>query len=766
MKKMKANYCNFIELLLLAVLLNIVSASVIDSQTRCRYARRPMKVLAAFSSDEQSRHDRKRRELVEDITTLVHQIEEIHKSGDQNQATLAALREEYCDLVDFINVDVDCDNSNQYRTINGQCNNLDNPLWGRSGTPFLRLLPANYADGVSTPVAQTHTAREVSRRFVGNATTLDELLHSQLLVHLGQFLDHDIDIAPLIRVESDCTCEEETNCLPITCADDDPVCGEQECIPLTRSRPLLPLSVGCDGGTYQDLNRIQINGITSFIDASNVYGSTEETLNELRDTTGGMMKTIDGADPMNEEHIRLLPPDLENEECIVGANEEQCGKGGDIRAAETPGLTALHTLFVNEHNRIAQELAELNEDWDDERLFQETRKIVGALFQKIVYGEWLPLVIGKDLMEQKDLALWQSYKGYDDSVNPGIFTDFATAFFRFGHSLVPEELERVTPQYEDTHDNVPIRSSFFNAAIVHDLDNGGVNSLILGMLETRLLAVDRHISESVNLHLFEDVETSRRFGMDLISLNIQRGRDHGLSSYLDYREHCDLDVPTTFDGLRDSMDPDAVDAFEELYSSVTEIEPFVGMLAENHIPGALVGPTLGCILAVQFHNLKYGDRFWFENDEGPQAFTDDQLDAIRRVTMARIICDNVNVDEIRPAVFRLNETDNGLGNGRYYDIINKHAFPDSDGRYHQNFVNRRVKCDDYRAIPSLDLDAWSEDSDSSSGSSSSRSSGSRSSGSRSSGSRSSGSRSSGSRSSGSRSSGSRGSSRSGSSSRR
>lgn len=59
-----------------------------------------------------------------------------------------------------------------------------------------------------------------------------------------------------------------------------------------------------------------------------------------------------------------------------------------------------------------------------------------------------------------------------------------------------------------------------------------------------------------------------------------------------------------------------------MYSSVNEIEPFVGMLAENHLQGAIVGLTLGCVLAEQFRNLKYGDRFWFENEEGPQAFSD------------------------------------------------------------------------------------------------------------------------------------------------
>ena len=68
---------------------------------------------------------------------------------------------------------------------------------------------------------------------------------------------------------------------------------------------------------------------------------------------------------------------------------------GDNRAREQPALTAMHALFLREHNRIAKELKTLNPNWDDERLFQESKRIVNAEYQHIIYGEWLPVVLGK-----------------------------------------------------------------------------------------------------------------------------------------------------------------------------------------------------------------------------------------------------------------------------------------------------------------------------------------------------------------------------------
>ena len=112
---------------------------------------------------------------------------------------------------------------------------------------------------------------------------------------------------------------------------------------------------------------------------------------------------------------------------------------GDGRVNQQPPLVAQHTLWLREHNRIARKLRQLNMYWDDERLFQEARKIVGAMFQHITHTEYLPLILGDDIMDK--FELWplpkgKFFKGYDACVDPSIRQGFMAAAFRFGHSMI------------------------------------------------------------------------------------------------------------------------------------------------------------------------------------------------------------------------------------------------------------------------------------------------------------------------------------------
>ena len=148
----------------------------------------------------------------------------------------------------------------------------------------------------------------------------------------------------------------------------------------------------------------------------------------------------------------LLPSEehpLENE-CRSSSANLHCFKGGDSRTNEQPGLTAMHTLWFREHNRIVSHLGAHNPHWNDERLFHEARKIVGAEMQHITYNEWLPLILGDKVMQVFNLQLLRRdfYFGYNDSVNPSSANAFATAAFRFGHSLIPSQLNRCNKQHK------------------------------------------------------------------------------------------------------------------------------------------------------------------------------------------------------------------------------------------------------------------------------------------------------------------------------
>lgn len=98
----------------------------------------------------------------------------------------------------------------------------------------------------------------------------------------------------------------------------------------------------------------------------------------------------------------------------------------------------MHTLMAREHNRLASGLSEVNPHWDDETLFQEARRINIATIQHITYNEFLPIVLGKEVMEKFGLLTQKEgyWDGYDATVNPAIIDSFASAAFRFGHTLV------------------------------------------------------------------------------------------------------------------------------------------------------------------------------------------------------------------------------------------------------------------------------------------------------------------------------------------
>ena len=127
-----------------------------------------------------------------------------------------------------------------------------------------------------------------------------------------------------------------------------------------------------------------------------------------------------------------------------------CFDGGDERLNEQLQLTVMHTVWMREHNRIAETLQHMNPHWDDEMLYQETRRIVGALVQHMTFNEYLPIVIGRKAMNTYDLDLMPKgyYKGYNPKVNPGIRTAFQAAAYRYGHSILPDVTERYNKYHE------------------------------------------------------------------------------------------------------------------------------------------------------------------------------------------------------------------------------------------------------------------------------------------------------------------------------
>lgn len=210
------------------------------------------------------------------------------------------------------------------------------------------------------------------------------------------------------------------------------------CLEFLRSAP--STRIDCDLGW-----REQLNQVTPFIDASPIYGSDIETSDSVRTFRNG--KLIYGR---SKNQGPLNPPDPPGGEiCRSGALSSDCFQPGDGRVDEQPGLTAMHTVWVRYHNKIATVLSKLNSHWSDEKVFQETRKIVYSVIQHITYREFLPIILGQDVIEIFELNLMRKgyYTGYDVRINPQVANAFSAAAYRFGHSMVQNSFIRFNSQH-------------------------------------------------------------------------------------------------------------------------------------------------------------------------------------------------------------------------------------------------------------------------------------------------------------------------------
>ena len=498
----------------------------------------------------------------------------------------------------------------EYRTYDGTCNNERYPLWGASQIPFKRLLEPIYEDGVNTPVGwdpyryyngfKLPNARSVSQEIVTTEEISLNPHFSDLMMIYGQYLTTDIDHIP--KTNSLCTeacLQSSPYCFPILAPENDPRLQTGDCIALTRSTRVCGLEP-----------RQQLNSITSYIDAGPKYGNTKEralALRVLTDESGHLREGV-SVNTFNDVSKPLLPfsiPDF-----AQGCNRPRtddsgipCFFSGDVRANENLGLAAIHTLWNREHNRVADELKVINPQWNGETLFQEARKIVIALHQKIAMDDWLSKTVGT-----KGMELLGPYNGYNPNIDVSTSIMFATAAMRFGHAQIPKTVFRLGPDFtEIPYGNLDLHETAFCPAKL--VNEGSIDPVLRGMFGTALKEIDPQelLSDELTEHLFA---LTRDVALDLASLNIQRSRDHGLPGYNKWREFCNLPVANTFDDLSNEIsDSDLRRRLQNLYGHPGNMDLFVAGLVEDPWYDSLVGPTFTCLLVEQFRRLRDGDRY-------------------------------------------------------------------------------------------------------------------------------------------------------------
>ncbi|XP_026969682.1 peroxidasin homolog isoform X4 [Sagmatias obliquidens] len=558
----------------------------------------------------------------------------------------------------------------KYRTHDGTCNNLQHPMWGASLTAFERLLKAVYENGFNTPRGidpgrhyhghPLPMPRLVSTALIGTEAITPDEQFTHMLMQWGQFLDHDLDSTVVALSQArfsdgqhcSSTCSSDPPCFSVAIPPDDPRARSgARCMFFVRSSPV------CGSGMTSLLMnsvypREQINQLTSYIDASNVYGSSEHEARAIRDLASQRGLLRQGI--VQRSGKPLLPfaagPPTE---CMRDENESPipCFLAGDHRANEQLGLTSMHTLWFREHNRVAAELLALNPHWDGDTVYHEARKVVGAQVQHITYRHWLPKVLG-----EVGMKMLGEYRGYDPGANAGISNAFATAAFRFGHTLVNPLLQRLDENFQPVaHGHVPLHKAFFSPFRI--VNEGGIDPLLRGLFGVpgKMRVPSQLLNTELTERLFSMAHT---VALDLAAINIQRGRDHGIPPYHDYRVYCNLSAAHTFEDLKNEIrSPEIREKLQRLYGSPLNIDLFPALMVEDLVPGSRLGPTLMCLLSTQFKRLRDGDRLWYEN---PGVFTPAQLTQIKQTSLARIVCDNSdNITRVQRDVFRVAEFPHG-----------------------------------------------------------------------------------------------------------
>ncbi|HEX6869779.1 MAG TPA: peroxidase family protein [Micromonosporaceae bacterium] len=587
----------------------------------------------------------------------------------------------------------------EVQSLNGINNNPYFPYAGSAGTNYLRIGSARYADGKSQMVTGPNP-RYVSNRVFNDShvNVFSERGVTQWGNVWGQFLDHTFGLRQENGTQSD-----------ISFSSTDPLesfRNDLGLIPFTRSAPA--------PGTGVTNARQHVNTVSSFIDAWAVYGGTDTRLDWLRegtqdgnpDNNGGRLYLPGNYLPRRDSRGNASTAPTMAVDGRLLANPNSAVVAGDVRANENIALTATHTLFAREHNRIVAQLPSTMSEYNK---FQLARAVVIAEQQYITYNEFLP-AMGVSL---------PAYYGYDSFLDPSLAHEFATVGYR-AHSQIHGEIETVTEvgrysqatldaleaqgvevtvEGDEVELVVPLNVAFFNPNLVSQIQLGPMLKGIGSeseykneeLIDNQLRSVLFKVPVSGNPDCLDGPTLPECFNgvVDLGAIDLQRGRDHGMPTYNQMRNAYGLSSKTSFTAItgettesfpvdplltpgNEINDPNSLDVLamydaagnpttpeannavrivrrttlaarlKAIYGSVSNLDAFTGMLAEKHVTGSELGELQLAVWQDQFGAARDGDRFFYANDP-LQTYIRNNFGIDYRKSLAQIISLNTDI---------------------------------------------------------------------------------------------------------------------------
>ncbi len=520
-----------------------------------------------------------------------------------------------------------CDQYMTVRSIEGVCNDLDDPTMGRVWTRFGRNTDPKVDFKKQYDILYPNP-RTISKELLERKEFKAVPFLNLMAVSWIQYMTHDWFSH---GENEDPSKEKKPFYLPIL----DP----QDAKEFGADRILIPRSMidrnksKDDMLVYRDTFR---NEVTHWWDGSQLYGSTQNVANSLRSYKGGKLKVdTNGNIPMN--------------------------KGVDITGFNRNwwvGLSMLHNLFTREHNAIADHLASKYPEMTDEDLYQKARLITAALMAKIHTVEWTPAILPSSHLQHGMMANWSGLvntltgsankvkKGYEVLPNEVLFgivggkKNLADVPFAMTEEFV--SVYRMHPLLPDTLNFKKMNNPSYNSTLsLHDTRESKSGKLVnkynmadlfysFGQMHPGQLTLHNYPKTLMNI----DIPFVAK--MDLAALDIIRDRERGVPRYNEFRRRLQLKEIKKFEDL--TSDKEIVAKLKKIYDNDVEaLDLLVGSLAEEYRPNGFgFGETSFQVFIAMASRRLVADRF-YTKDYNKKTYTKEGIKWVDQNNMKTIL---------------------------------------------------------------------------------------------------------------------------------